>query len=76
MTGRRPTKSAPLVSWSLRIALPSALAGFSQTAPPSLPSDRTMMSWSCGTAQPGLLELLRELLRLLLRPPAVSFSPL
>ena len=53
ITGRRPTKSAPLVIVSMSVALPSALAGLSHTAPPSVPSDRTKMSWSCGTRRPA-----------------------
>ena len=51
-----------------------ASSAVSQTAPPSSPSVRTMMSWS-GARQPGLLELLRELLRPSARPRSVSFSP-
>ena len=52
MTGRRPTKAAPLLIWSLRIATRSAPAGSSQTAPPSSPSVRTRMSWS-GAVNPA-----------------------
>ena len=53
ITARRPTWLAPFVSESYSVARPRAVAGFSQTLPPSVPKERTRMS-SSGTPRPRL----------------------